>query len=94
NIDRIWLSLNFDFFMQNLLAYTLRENSTFGSNYFAGGLPFCGRITITIEVIEGSQVLSLDDISVHRYQELKQWDFDFISFSNNEHGNIIEEELI
>ncbi|MFO3278211.1 hypothetical protein SCX93_13975, partial [Legionella pneumophila serogroup 1] len=38
-IDRIWLSLNFDFFMQNLLAYTLRENSTFGSNYFAGGLP-------------------------------------------------------
>lgn len=47
-----------------------------------------------IEVIEGSQVLSLDDISVHRYQELKQWDFDFISFSNNEHGNIIEEELI
>jgi len=25
--------------MQNLLAYTLRENSTFGSNYFAGGLP-------------------------------------------------------
>ncbi|MDW9168959.1 hypothetical protein SE949_15445, partial [Legionella pneumophila subsp. fraseri] len=39
NIDKIWLSLNFDFFMQNLLAYTLRENSTFGSNYFVGGLP-------------------------------------------------------
>ncbi|WP_221034031.1 hypothetical protein, partial [Legionella jordanis] len=39
NIDRIWLSLNFDFFMQNLLAHTLRENSTFGINYFVGGLP-------------------------------------------------------
>ncbi|WP_221034036.1 hypothetical protein, partial [Legionella jordanis] len=40
NIDRIWLSLNFDFFMQNLLAHTLRENSTFGINYFVGGLPW------------------------------------------------------
>ncbi|RMX19253.1 hypothetical protein EAS68_07430 [Legionella jordanis] len=25
--------------MQNLLAHTLRENSTFGINYFVGGLP-------------------------------------------------------
>ena len=47
-----------------------------------------------IEIIEGSQVQSLDDISVHRYQELKQWDFDYISFSNNEEGETIGEELI
>ncbi|MGL5742044.1 MAG: hypothetical protein ACRCXC_05600, partial [Legionella sp.] len=38
-IDRIWLSVNFDLFMKNLLRYRLRENSTFDISYFAGGLP-------------------------------------------------------
>lgn len=47
-----------------------------------------------IDVIEGSQVQSLDDISVHHYQQLKQWDFDYISFSNNEDGETIGEGLI
>ncbi len=47
-----------------------------------------------IEVIEGSQVQSMDDISAHRFLELQQWDFDYISFSNNEDGEIIAEELI
>lgn len=47
-----------------------------------------------VEVIEGSQVQSMDDISAHLFFELKQWDFDYISFSNNEDGEVIEEELI
>lgn len=34
----IWLSVNFDVFMQNLLCFSLRENSTFEISYFLGGL--------------------------------------------------------
>ena len=41
-----------------------------------------------LQIAENSQVLSLDDISVHRYTELKQWDFDYISFSDDESGEI------
>ncbi|RUO37892.1 hypothetical protein CWE15_11060 [Aliidiomarina taiwanensis] len=36
----IWLSVNFDVFMQNLLRFSLRENSTFDPVYFSGGLHF------------------------------------------------------
>jgi len=42
-----------------------------------------------IKTIEGSQVQSMDDITVHQYQELKKWDFDYISFINGENGEII-----
>ena len=41
-----------------------------------------------IEVIVGSQVRSLDDITVHEHLHLKQWDFDYLSFVNDEEGKI------
>lgn len=51
--------------------------------------------TITgLEVIEGSQVLSMDDVSMHRYSELKQWDFDYLSFINEEEGKTINESYL
>lgn len=40
-----------------------------------------------IEIIVGSKVQSLDEITVHGYQELKEWDFDYISFLNGEADN-------
>lgn len=42
-----------------------------------------------IKILEGSQVLSTDDISLHRYEELRKWDFDDISFSGEENGDIL-----
>ena len=37
-----------------------------------------------IEILAGSQVQSMDEITLHGYQELKEWDFDYISFLNGE----------
>lgn len=39
-----------------------------------------------IEILAGSQVQSMDEITLHGYQELREWDFDYISFLNNEGG--------
>jgi len=39
-IATIWLPVNHDAFMQNLLGLMVRENSTFEHRYFSGGLPF------------------------------------------------------
>ena len=47
-----------------------------------------------IEVMEGSQVLSTGDISLYRYSELKQWDFDFISFINDENGKTADDIVV
>lgn len=47
-----------------------------------------------IEVIAGSQVQSMDDITMHEYQQLKQWDFDYISFLNDESGETVNNIII
>ena len=44
-----------------------------------------------ITVIDGSQVLSMDDISLHRFTQLKQWDFDYISFMDGGDGKTIND---
>lgn len=41
-----------------------------------------------IEILAGSQVRSLDDLSVHRYSELKQLDFDYLSFEDGRDGQL------
>ena len=41
--------------------------------------------------IDESQVRSLDDITLHKYQELKKWDYDHISFSNDNAGDTLED---
>lgn len=44
-----------------------------------------------IEIIaEETQVISMDEITVHEYQELKKWDFDYISFLNSAEGEILD----
>lgn len=47
-----------------------------------------------IKIIEGSQVQSMDDITMHDYQQLKQWDFDYISFLNDESGETVNNIII
>lgn len=51
-------------------------------------------VITNLQNIGGSQVQSMDDITVHRFQELKQWDFDYISFSNGEDGETINDAIL
>jgi hypothetical protein len=39
-----------------------------------------------INLLEESEVQSMDRISAHEYSLLKQWDFDYLSFSNDRNG--------
>lgn len=42
-----------------------------------------------LEVIEGLQVQSMDSITANDFYELKQWDFDYISFQNDNDGETV-----
>jgi hypothetical protein len=50
------------------------------------------KIVVLISKIKGvilldcSQMLSMDEVTLHEYQRLKEWDFDYISFLNGEDG--------
>jgi hypothetical protein len=39
-----------------------------------------------INLLDDSDVQSMDEISAHQYGLLKQWDFDYLSFSNERNG--------
>ncbi len=39
-----------------------------------------------VDLLDDSEVKSMDAISAHEYGLLKQWDFDYLSFSNDKNG--------
>jgi hypothetical protein len=41
-----------------------------------------------IQILEGAQIQSTDEMTLHRYQQMKQLDFDYISFIGDEQGEI------
>lgn len=47
-----------------------------------------------IEILPGSQVQSMDEITVHSYQELREWDFDYISFLNGDEREIASDVVL
>lgn len=45
-------------------------------------------------IAEESQVQSADDITMHKYLQLKKLDFDYMSFLNGEEGSTADEILL
>lgn len=49
------------------------------------------KVLVNSQNIGGSQVQSDDDLTVYSWRKFKQWDFDYISFLNDENGKTVND---